>query len=298
LRPSEGAVGARRGADAGRQRQRRAKRSALALALATLAAVGCSPTRLVVVDPAAGVDGNAPDVQPPGLLDGVVGYWRLDDGPGSAGARDGSGRGNNGALVSLNATTVWVPARSGLGLLINGTGWVVVPTSASIDSITDGLTVAGWIYLDGTIDLWATMLSRQVGSTIEQHYHLSLNPDRRPNLFLTTASRRVVLSSPDPVVPRTWVHLAATYDGATTRLYVDGTLTVSMPITGDFEPDTTPVILGGNGNDATGVPTELFPGRIDEIMLYRRALSADEIVRLHAGELFSTPATTRDAATD
>jgi len=94
------------------------------------------------------------------------------------------------------------------------------------------------------------------------------------------------------------VHLAATYDGTTARLYVDGVPAISMPISGPFAADTTPVILGGNGNDATGVPTELFPGRVDEIMLYRRALSADEIARLHAGELFTTTSTDRDAAAD
>ena len=66
-----------------------------------------------------------------------------------------------------------------------------------------------------------------------------------------------------------------------------------MPITGTIPADTTPVILGGNGNDASGVPTELFPGRIDELMLYARALSAAEIAKLAAGALF--PAGARDA---
>lgn len=55
-----------------------------------------------------------------------------------------------------------------------------------------------------------------------------------------------------------------------------------------------PVILGGN--DASGVPTELFPGRIDEVMLYARALSAAEIGQLAAGALFPGGAT--DAAAD
>ena len=60
-----------------------------------------------------------------------------------------------------------------------------------------------------------------------------------------------------------------TYDGATARLYVNGVEVASDAITGTIPADTTPVILGGNGNDASGVPTELFPGRIDELMLTR-----------------------------
>ncbi|HET6146074.1 MAG TPA: LamG domain-containing protein [Polyangia bacterium] len=283
-----------------------------ALALSTLAAGGCSSQRLVVVDPPAGVDGDADlgmrdagvSLQPdlgiqPGLLDGIVGYWRLDDGPSSS-ARDGSGRGNNGVLISLDRTTAWVPGWSGQGLLTDGMGWVVVPPSASIDSITDSVTVAGWVYLDGVIDLWATMLSRQIGSTIEQHYHVSLNPERRPNVFMTTTTKTALLTAPDPVAPRTWVHLAVTYDGTTARLYVDGVAApgAMMQITGSFAADTTPVILGGNANDANGVATELFPGRVDELMLYRRALTAEEIARLHAGELLPTANAGRDAGAD
>ena len=72
----------------------------------------------------------------------------------------------------------------------------------------------------------------------------------------------------------------------------------SGSITGSFAPDTTPLVLGGNGNDATGVPTELFPGKLDEIMLYRRALAADEISRLFAGALLSSTTPGADAGVD
>ena len=42
----------------------------------------------------------------------------------------------------------------------------------------------------------------------------------------------------------------------------------------------------------------LFPGRIDEIMLCRRALSGDEIGRLYAGALFRSPPINLDAGAD
>ena len=70
-------------------------------------------------------------------------------------------------------------------------------------------------------------------------------------------------------------------------------------MTGRFIADTTPFIIGGNGNGVPGAPTELFPGRVDEIMLYRRALGADEIAQLHEGALFAAPpAPTPAGATD
>ena len=144
-------------------------------------------------------------------------------------------------------------------------------------------------------DNFGTALSRQIGTSEDQYYHLSLFLGR-PNLFITTEVGYVSPSAPDPVPRDTWIHLAGVYDGAVARIYVNGAEVASAPLTGTFAPDTTPVILGGNGNDASGVPTELFPGRIDELMLYARALSAEEIGRLAAGVLF--PGGARDAGSD
>jgi Concanavalin A-like lectin/glucanases superfamily len=152
--------------------------------------------------------------------------------------------------------------------------------------------------------MYGTAISREVGTSLDQHYHLSLfgqGSEGRPHLFITTVNGTDILGSagaPDPVPQRTWTHMAGTYDGATVRLYVNGAeiSNMAMPLTGDFAVDTTPLIIGGNGNDASGVPTELFPGRIDELMLYARALSAAEIGQLFAGALFPRGAT--DAGAD
>lgn len=146
--------------------------------------------------------------------------------------------------------------------------------------------MAAWIYREGTIVEYGTAASRQVGTSIEQHYHLSLDGTGRPSLFMSTDEVAVVWLSGTAIVPSaTWTHLIATYDGATARLYVDGILADSTPMTGAIRGDTTPFIIGGNGNDASGIPTELFPGRVDEVMLYRRALDEAEIALLRAGIL-------------
>lgn len=48
--------------------------------------------------------------------------------------------------------------------------------------------------------------------------------------------------------------------------------------------NTTPIILGGNGNNQ--LVSERFPGRIDEIALYNRALDPNEIQQLASGVTF------------
>ena len=236
---------------------------------------------------------NPPDTgTPTGLLDNLVGYWRLDDGAGSVTAFDSSGRGNEGMLHGLDTASAWVTGRSQGALAIAHNGWVQVAASASIDAISDRLTVSAWVNWEGTIDAWATALSRQIGTGVDQYYHLSLGMDGHPT-FLVTADGFATPHATQLAEMGVWTHIAGTYDGATARMYVNGVEVDSAPLTGAFPADTTPVILGGNGNDASGVATELFPGRIDELMLYARALSAAEIGQLAAGALF--PAGARDA---
>jgi hypothetical protein len=246
-------------------------------------------------DARAPADTGLPDSAPSGLLDKLVGYWRLDDGVGSTSAVDSSGRGNDGVLHSLDPNTAWVAGRAQGALAIEHSGWVQVAPSTSIDSIVDHITVCAWAAMDGPIDAWATALSRQIGTSVDQHYHLSLGQDGHPT-FLVTADAYVEPRAPEVAAMGTWTHVAGTYDGAVARLYVNGVEAANAALTGGFPADTTPVILGGNGNDGSGVPTELFPGRIDELMLYARALTAAEIAQLAAGALF--PARARDAGTD
>ena len=263
-----------------------------ATALVGLAlAGGCGTAKLTVVDPCP--DGSAfsssVGCAPTGLFDDLIGWWRFDDGVGVI-AHDSSSRGNDGALTNLDASA-WDSGRAGGGLAIEANGYVNVADSASIDSISEQVTMAGWGYLEGTIMDYATIASREEGTTIDQHYHLSFDAMVFPTCFLTTDNGGVRLTQQTAAPRGTWIHLACTYDGSTGRLYVDGQPIAGLgtqSLTGRFVTDTTPFILGANGNGPDTGVSERFPGRVDEIMLYRRALSAGEIAELSAGVLFGS----------
>jgi hypothetical protein len=70
----------------------------------------------------------------------------------------------------------------------------------------------------------------------------------------------------------TWAHLAATYDGSTQRLYVNGVQVSSRAQTGPIAISSGPLRIGGNA-----VWGEYFQGRIDEVRIYNRALSQAEV---------------------
>ncbi len=213
-----------------------------------------------------------------------LGYWRVDDGMGSSVAYDSSGRGNEGALHGVDASKRvgrWPFARGARARARRLGAGAVLPIDLESAVGAEG---------------WGTALSRQTGAGNNQHYHIALHSEAQPSLFLITVDGYALIRPAETVPMGVWTHLAGVYDGAVARLYVNGVEAGSQPLTGRFGADTTPVILGGNGNDDTGVPTELFPGRIDELMLYARALSATEIGQLAAGALFS--AGSRDAGSD
>jgi Domain of unknown function (DUF1929)/Concanavalin A-like lectin/glucanases superfamily/Bacterial Ig domain/Glyoxal oxidase N-terminus len=66
--------------------------------------------------------------------------------------------------------------------------------------------------------------------------------------------------------------LAATFDGATVRLYVNGAQVASRAQTTPLAATTGTLQIGGDS-----YPNEFFAGRIDEVRVYNRALTSAEI---------------------
>ena len=70
----------------------------------------------------------------------------------------------------------------------------------------------------------------------------------------------------------TWSYLAVTYDGATVRLYVNGTQVASTAHTGTIATSTNPLQIGGDS-----IYGQYFDGMIDEVRVYNTALTATQI---------------------
>ena len=78
-----------------------------------------------------------------------------------------------------------------------------------------------------------------------------------------------------------WHHVAATYDGKDVNIFVDG-MKQSMSTQSAITPDTKlsgKVLIGDNSADPTG--SQRFKGSIDEVSVFNKALSADEILELY-----------------
>ena len=80
------------------------------------------------------------------------------------------------------------------------------------------------------------------------------------------------VSGPTANPLNTWTHVALTYDGATLRLYVNGSQAATRAATGAIQTTTNPLWIGGNQPYG-----EYFQGLIDEARVYNRALTQTEI---------------------
>jgi fibronectin type 3 domain-containing protein len=194
-----------------------------------------------------------------------VAAYGFDAGSGTT-AADQSGNGNNGTIT--NAT--WAATgKFGKALSFNGTNASVsVPDTASLD-LTSGMTIEGWVNPNSASGYRTMIVKEMPGDLV---YGLYANSDtNRPESQVRIGTPRL-LAGTAAVPTGTWTHLAATYDGTTERLFVNGTQVSSLAVAGTITTSTSPLKIGGNS-----IWSEWFNGLIDEVRVYNRALSAAEI---------------------
>src|SRR5882724_1140104 len=196
---------------------------------------------------------------------GLVAAYDFAEGAGPTVA-DSSGSNNTGTISGAT----WTPAgRFGSALVFNGTSAVVTVPSAASLQLTTGMTLEAWVYPTATPTGWQAVVDKNVDG-----YYLMASSDQgnRPTVGGTFTAGNQNTVGLATLAVNTWTHLAATFDGATVRLYVNGVQVASQVQTTLLTPTTKTLQIGADSY--TG---ENFAGQIDEVRVYNRALSQAEI---------------------
>jgi hypothetical protein len=197
---------------------------------------------------------------------GLVAALGFNEGSGSL-TTDASGLGNNGALV--NGAGWSAAGHTGAAISFSANGWVNIPDAASLD-LTTGMTVEAWVRpTSGTG--WRTVLLKEATSALSYGLY-SANGASRPGIWTRTGTADYFVLGTGAVPTNAWTHLAATYDGAALRFFVNGVQVATKTGVGTISTSTGPLRIGGNS-----VWGEYFRGLIDDVRIYNRALSAAEI---------------------
>ncbi|MHC4756735.1 MAG: LamG domain-containing protein [Planctomycetota bacterium] len=203
----------------------------------------------------------------------LVGWWKLDETSGLT-AADSSLFGNDGILTGSE----WTNGVVGGALEFDGTdSYVSVPSSSSLQ-LTNALTIAGWIKANSWDSGNDVDPIARKGEGNPNNYQLAV-VDGIATFYLDGGE-----ADDDGFVGNTplnidqWYHIAATWDGVSVRIYVDGVVDNDPSDSrGDaIGTDTRPFYLGGRSG------TDLLDGTLDDIRLYNRALSEAEIKSLAA----------------
>ena len=199
---------------------------------------------------------------------GLVAAYSFEEGSGSTTA-DVSGQGNPGVISGASWSA---RGKFGNALYFNGANsWVTINDSPSLD-LTNSMTLEAWVYPTSTMSGWQAVINKEQPGGFGAAYYLAANSDlNQPELAVYTTDWHKLYGGPS-LSANQWIHLAGTYDGTTLRLYVNGNQVSSQPQAGGI--DVTNGVLRIGGNSYWG---EFFQGRIDEVRIYNRALSASEI---------------------
>ena len=218
---------------------------------------------------------------------GPVGNWQLNEGAGTKVA-DSSGSGNNGVL---SRGTTWVPGVSGSALSFDGsTGQLKVSDNNALEPHT-AVTVSAWVKHAGSPGTYRYIAAKGGNSCIAASYGLYSGPNGGLEFYVSKEQGSVYARSPDAgqaVWDGKWHLAVGTYDGNAIRLYLDGKEVGS----GTSWPGALEYLLPSSndfyiGNYPSCQPHH-FPGDIDSVMVWDRALGAAEIRSLIPGTTVPT----------
>ncbi len=202
----------------------------------------------------------------------LVGYWSFDNATVTL-APDLSPH----VLDAVNKGAFPVEGKIGQALRFDGKSVLQVSYDPVLDDFSKGITVMAWIKKDTSMH-WNTVASREIGNGWSEYFGLAVHQNKA--LFSVDPDGKSYqnVKADDLLMPGIWYYLAGTYDNDSIKLYLNGKLVKSasckMPI--HFN-DRNPLLIGGNSNDRNETLVDCFKGTIDEVQIYKRALTLGEI---------------------
>ncbi|MCS4433840.1 LamG-like jellyroll fold domain-containing protein [Aquiflexum gelatinilyticum] len=207
---------------------------------------------------------------------GLVGHWKMNEGSGSK-LLDSSGNGNNAVILNTTSGVSWVQGKDGLALNLNGNSnrFATVPSNSSLN-MTNAITITAWIRTSGLAR--KQILSKGGPDGYELSIFETGKFEFRINRESSGSTYRLYSNQNYPTDGTTWMHVAATFDGTNSHIYINGVKDNSATFAPTaIKSNTTELQIGARSS------INRWVGDLDEVKLYNRVLSEVEINTLVTG---------------
>ena len=209
---------------------------------------------------------------PANLQNGLVGYW-----PFCGNANDASGNGNNG---TVNGATLTTDRFGNTNKAYNFDGvddFININNSNSLNP-TSQITISAWVNTSAYNSSNASMVVNKGWDQGPGHYDLLVFSSNNKSRFVI--GNNIFVESSSTVNINQWTLITASIDSLTMKIYVNGILenTVTQNNNNSFGTNTDPLYIGKH--DYLNHPY-FFNGIIDDIGIWNRALSPQEIQQLY-----------------
>jgi hypothetical protein len=210
---------------------------------------------------------------------GLVGQWKFDETTGTS-TYDSSGNGNIGTLINSPIRQTGTNCQVGGCLSFNGSNQYVSMSGPSVTGNSQ-ITIAAWFKLTSIQTGYYSGI--KIGGAELRINGSSGGAGQLANLFVYTPSGYVASGYTPSLGLNQWHYVVATYafsgSIATSTIYFDG----SSPATYNGpNPGTI-----SSGSYQIGWVNDYFPGMLDDVRVYNRALSANEISQLYNSSVYS-----------
>lgn len=221
-------------------------------------------------------------VGPPAPQNGLVLHYAMESLV-SGTVEDSAGT-LDGRVVAQSGSARLVTSLSGYGRALELRGsdhqFVDVPASAVLD--VDRYTASAWVRTTGvqndqTLGRWEVLEKANA-----YWVNVRTNGLVRVGGFYggcVNANWKYLDSSRAVVVGR-WTHVASTYDGTWLRVYLNGSAAGAMRVSGRTCVSAEPLAVGAKNNPTKGLLEAFWDGRLDDVRIYNRSLTATEVRQL------------------
>jgi hypothetical protein len=221
------------------------------------------------------------------LTKGLVAYYPL-----SGDALDASGHGNDGTPVGVAFVANPHGVTNGCCQFYgnwpdNDNSYINVTTTSSLN-FTNGATIACWCVVDGSgyesprlVCFGNSILSGPNAGNLEITFRPG-SPQQFVFAYGTNLNNATMATWAASFTNGQWLHLVGVGTATSEQLYVNGILVSN--VTGLVSSDigqATVMNIGRDVSNGGGPGYDDFDGRMDEVRIYNRALSATEVQQLY-----------------